>query len=102
MTQLVYLSALRNNFVEWDDGDYASENLHIRSLYTSFSKWVFLLLQRATGTPLHGYSTPLIMPFGICPPGHHLTSIILHALNTFLVVALMILIGITRKPLLLI
>jgi hypothetical protein len=58
MTLFVYLPALHNNFMEWDDGDYASVNLNIRSLDTSFSKWVFLFLQRATGTPCRDIPRP--------------------------------------------
>ena len=29
---LLYIPALRNNFVNWDDGIYIYENIHIRSL----------------------------------------------------------------------
>jgi hypothetical protein len=40
-TILVYLPALQNEFVEWDDDRYVYENLHIHSLDIRFFKWAF-------------------------------------------------------------
>ena len=91
MTLLVYLPALHNNFVEWDDGNYASENFHIRSMGAQFFKWAFSTFSTGNWHPLTWISHALdYAVWGLNPLGHHLTSIILHALNTFLVVVLVI------------
>jgi protein O-mannosyl-transferase len=91
ITLVVYLPALHNNFVEWDDSIYVSENPSIRSLGVPFFKWAFSNFSAANWHPLTWISHALdYAVWGLNPLGHHLTSIILHALNTFLVVALMI------------
>jgi tetratricopeptide (TPR) repeat protein len=88
---LVYLPALQNNFVEWDDGDYASANPHIRSLDVAFLKWAFLQFFASNWHPLTWVSHALdYAVWGLDPFGHHLTSIALHAINAFLVVFLVI------------
>ncbi|MEK7850912.1 MAG: hypothetical protein AAB275_03430, partial [Deltaproteobacteria bacterium] len=38
-TFIVYLPALQNGFVNWDDHLYASENQNIRSLDLRFLRW---------------------------------------------------------------
>ena len=91
MTFFVYFPALRNNFVEWDDTIYVSENPNIRSLGSSFFKWAFSNFSAANWHPLTWISHALdYAVWGLNPLGHHLTSIILHSLNTFLVVLLVI------------
>ena len=91
ITLVVYLPALHNNFVEWDDSIYVSENPSIRSLGVPFFKWAFSNFSAANWHPLTWISHALdYAVWGLNPLGHHLTSVILHALNTFLVVALMI------------
>jgi protein O-mannosyl-transferase len=91
LTLLVYLPALQNKFVEWDDGDYASANLHIRSLDVAFFKWAFLRFFASNWHPFTWISHAIDYAlWGLNPMGHHLTSIVLHALNTFLVVVLVI------------
>jgi hypothetical protein len=91
VTLFVYLPALHNNFVTWDDPIYVSENSSIRSLGGSFFTWAFSDFSSANWHPLTWISHALdYAVWGLNPLGHHLTSIILHALNTFLVVALLI------------
>jgi tetratricopeptide (TPR) repeat protein len=91
VTMLVYLPALHNNFVAWDDILYVTDNSHIRSLGGSFFLWAFSDFFAANWHPLTWISHALdYAVWGLNPLGHHLTSIILHALNTFLVVALLI------------
>ncbi len=91
VTLMVYLVALQNKFVEWDDGDYASVNPHIRSLDLAFFKWAFLHFFASNWHPLTWVSHALDYAlWGLNPLGHHLTSIILHALNTLMVVVLVI------------
>lgn len=42
VTFLVYLPALHDQFVDWDDDRYILENPHIRSLGTELFRWAFL------------------------------------------------------------
>lgn len=89
MTLMVYLTALQNDFVNWDDNIYVYENVHIRSLGPDFFKWAFFDFYAANWHPLTWMSHALDYAlWGMNPLGHHLTSIILHAINTFLVVLL--------------
>ncbi len=85
----VYLPALDGNFLSWDDLRYVTGNVNIRSLDYDFIKWVF------TGTVLGNWH-PLTMlshavDYAIYGPenpfGHHLTSVLIHAVNSALVFA---------------
>jgi tetratricopeptide (TPR) repeat protein len=91
ITVLVYLACLKNEFVNWDDDRYIVENPHIRFLDTSFLKWAFFDFYAYNWHPLTWISHALdYAMWGLNPLGHHLTNIILHAINTFLVVFLVI------------
>lgn len=91
LTVLLYLPALTNGFVELDDDIYVLENTHIRSFGPAMLRWAFLGTGNYTGNwhPLtwisHAADYAL---WGPDPFGHHLTSILLHGVNTFLVVLL--------------
>jgi Tfp pilus assembly protein PilF len=89
LTFLVYAPALDNNFVNWDDPDYVYENLYIRSLDVQFLTWIFSTFHMQNWHPLtwlsHGIDYAL---WGLNPMGHHLTSIVLHVLNTVIVILL--------------
>jgi len=90
MTLLIYLPALRDGFVNWDDDTYILENPYIRSFNLAFFKWSFLDFYAANWHPLTWMSHALDYAlWGLNPLGHHLTSIILHAVNTFLLVLLL-------------
>ena len=89
-TFLVYLTSLRNEFV-WDDFDYVSGNPYIRSLDSSFFRWAFLDFYASNWHPLTWISHAIDYAFwGLNPVGHHLTNNILHSINTFLVVLLVV------------
>ncbi len=89
ITFAVYLPALRNDFVNWDDGPYVFDNLHIRSLNVAFFKWAFSSFYAGNWHPLTWISHALdYAVWGLNPMGHHLTNIMLHSVNTFLVVLL--------------
>ncbi|NTW57713.1 MAG: tetratricopeptide repeat protein [Nitrospirae bacterium] len=91
ITFAVYLRALQNDFVILDDDAYVFENLHIRSLDLSFLRWAFLDFYASNWHPLTWISHAVDYAiWGLNPFGHHLTSIILHGINTLLVVLLMI------------
>ncbi len=89
VTFVMYLPALQNQFVHWDDGGYIFANPHIRSLDLAFLKWAFFDFYVSTWHPLTWVSHALdYAVWGTNPMGHHLTNIILHATNAFLVVFL--------------
>jgi Flp pilus assembly protein TadD len=89
ITFLVYLRALQNGFVILDDNAYVYENPHIRSLNLTFLRWAFFDFYASNWHPLTWISHALdYAVWGLNPPGHHLTNIILHAINTFAVVFL--------------
>ena len=89
LTFLVFLPALRNEFVRWDDHEYVYENLFIRSLNAKLIKSAFLTFKVSNWHPLTWISHAIDYSlWGLNPFGHHLTNIFLHALNTFLVTLL--------------
>ena len=90
LTFLVFLPALRNGFVNWDDNMYIYDNMFIRTLNPDMLVWAISDLTTASNWhPLTWISHALDYAlWGLDPLGHHLTNNILHALNTFLVVLL--------------
>ena len=89
ITFVVYLSALHHEFVEWDDAQYVVENYHIHSINIAFIKWAFTAFHAGNWHPLTWISHAIDYAiWGLNPLGHHLTSVILHAFNAFLVVVL--------------
>jgi tetratricopeptide (TPR) repeat protein len=90
-TFLVYLPALQNGFTDWDDNTYVLTNPHIRSFDIAFFKWAFFHFYDCNWHPLtwisHAFDYAI---WGLNPFGHHLVNIIFHAVNTFLVVILII------------
>lgn len=91
ITLAVYLPALRNGFVNWDDNAYVYDNIRIRSLDLSFFRWALTDIKIAYWQPVALISHALdYAVWGLNPLGHHLTSILFHAVNTSLVVLLII------------
>ena len=90
LTFLVFLPALQNQFLSWDDDEYVYENPFIRSLDTKLVKSAFLAFKAGNWHPLTWISHAIDYSlWGLNPVGHHLTNIFLHALNTFLVTLLL-------------
>jgi protein O-mannosyl-transferase len=88
MTLLLYLPALRNEFV-WDDMRYIVNNAHIRSLDVPMLKWAFFDFYAANWHPLTWISLAIdYAAWGLDPFGYHLENILLHGVNVFLVVVL--------------
>ena len=91
LTLIIYLAALQNDFVAWDDSIYIVVNPYIRSLNMGFFKWAFFSFYAGYWAPLTWISHALdYAVWGLNPLGHHLTGIILHAVNSFIVVLLII------------
>lgn len=86
ITFLMYAPALKNNFVNWDDDVYVYENSNIHSFNADTLWWMLTALHGGNWHPLTWLSHAADYAiWGRNPFGHHLTSIILHVLNTFLV-----------------
>ncbi len=91
ITLVVYLPALRNDFVSLDDYGYITDNMNIRSLKPEFFAWAFTNLSAGFWHPLTWISYAIdYSVWGLNPFGYHLTAILIHALNTFLVVRLIL------------
>ena len=87
LTFAIYLPALRNQFVNWDDDLYLLDNPCITHLGPEFWRWAFFTFYGSNWHPVTWISHALdYAVWGWNPLGHHLTSIILHAINTSLVV----------------
>jgi tetratricopeptide (TPR) repeat protein len=91
ITFIVYLPALNNDFLTWDDYLYVYENQGIRSIDFGFLKWTFTAVVAGNWHPLTMFTHALDYAlWGLDPWGHHLTSIIFHTFNTFLVFILVV------------
>jgi tetratricopeptide (TPR) repeat protein len=89
ITFTVFLPSLQNDFINWDDNDYVYENLFIRSLDAQLFKSAFGEFQVSNWHPLTWLSHACDYAiWGLNPLGHHLTNTILHALNSLIVVFL--------------
>lgn len=81
---LIYFPVLNNGFVAWDDDLYVYENNNIRTIDVNFIKSL-LTDEFNLWHPLTIISHAIDYAiWGLNPWGHHLTSLILHALNTAL------------------
>ncbi len=82
----VFLPALGNDFVSFDDPLYITDNPAITSLNLSFFRWAFTTFTAANWHPLTWISHAVDYAiWGLSPLGHHLTSVLLHGINSFLV-----------------
>jgi hypothetical protein len=90
LTFIVFLPALGNDFVNWDDPQFVYRNHHIMSFGYDFFRWSFTN-RETQWSPLRWISHAIDYKlWGVNPMGHHLSSIILHSLNTLLVVLLVV------------
>ena len=84
---LTYLRALTSDFITYDDQVYVTGNYHVqRGLTWEGVKWAFYTSTAANWHPLTWMSHMLDCTlFGLNAWGHHLTSLLLHVANTFMV-----------------
>jgi tetratricopeptide (TPR) repeat protein len=90
-TLVLYLPATRNSFVNFDDNEYIIDNAHINTgLSWAGIVWAFSFTGYASNWhPLTWISHALDCEmYGLNPAGHHLTSILLHVINSVLVLLL--------------
>lgn len=87
VTFWAFLPAVDNDFVRYDDLDYVMANHTVqRGLSWDGLVWAFSSTTAANWHPLTWLSHMMdCQLFALNPAGHHLTSILLHAVNTLLV-----------------
>ena len=84
---LTFLPTLHGDFIQFDDGDYVVRNAHVNTGLT-LKNIAWSLTGHDTGNwhPLTWCMHMLdCQIYGLKPAGHHLTNVLIHALNTVLV-----------------
>jgi len=85
VTFAVYTPVLGHGFLVLDDREYVTANTHIRSLGWQTIRWAFTSLDAANWHPLTWLSHALdYQLYALNPLGHHLSSVLIHAVNTAL------------------
>src|SRR5205085_1695002 len=95
LTWLVFGRTLHNGFINYDDGDYVTQNAQVKNGLTADGvAWAFTHLHAGNWHPLTWLSHMLdCQMFGLHPAGHHFTNVLLHstaAVLLFLVLLQMI------------
>ena len=90
-TLALYWPVTRHDFINYDDDLYVTANVHVQNGLTLENlKWAFSHVVLGNWHPVTVLSHMLdCRLFGLQPWGHHLTSLLLHALNTALVFLLL-------------
>jgi protein O-mannosyl-transferase len=86
ITMAVFWPVRQNAFVSLDDGPYVTENPHVLGGMTwANMAWALTTGRAGNWNPLTWWSHMLDCQFyGVNPVGHHTSSLLLHAANTFL------------------
>ena len=90
-TLAIYNQATHFSFLNFDDDRYVTQNPHVQAgLTVDTVKWALTSTSEANWHPLTWISHALDCQFfGLNPSGHHLISILLHALNAVLLFLLL-------------
>jgi len=85
-TFIVFSGTLQNDFINFDDNEYITENNNVRQGLTVESfRWAFSTSSASNWHPLTWLSHMADCElFGLNPAGHHFTNIFLHAVNAVL------------------
>jgi len=87
---LLYNPVNRHPFINYDDDRYIVQNTHIRSLSWETIRWAFTTTAEANWHPLTWISHALdYQLFHLNAGGHHLDSLMLHAVNVVLLFLLL-------------
>jgi tetratricopeptide (TPR) repeat protein len=91
ITLAVYWQTGSHEFINYDDTDYVTANLHVQAGLTRDSLiWAFTSFDAGNWHPVtwisHMHDCQL---FGLAPGGHHLTSLFLHLAGTLLLFILL-------------
>lgn len=101
ITFLVFLPALRNGFVYWDDDVNFLQNSNYRGLGWVQLRWMFTTFHLGPYQPLSWMTLGAdYVLWGMNPAGYHLTNMLLHALNgsLFYALSLRLLVASTSQP----
>jgi protein O-mannosyl-transferase len=87
----IYWQTLGHGFLRFDDHAYIVANPHVRGgLTASNAHWALTARQASNWHPLAWVSHMAdCSAYGLWPGGHHLTNVVLHAINALLVMAVM-------------
>lgn len=91
LTFAVYGQVKDHAFIDFDDYEYITENPHVRSGLTIDNiVWAFTSYHSNNWHPLTWISHMLdVQIFGLNPAGHHLVNVILHIINSLLLLFLL-------------
>ena len=79
---VTFLPALGHDFLVYDDDQYVTANPDVRGgLNAAGVRWAFISGHAANWHPLTWLSHMADVQLGLQPRGHHLTNLVLHALN---------------------
>ncbi len=92
VTLAVYWQVLDNDFVNYDDDDYVTENIRVHKGVTFDSlTWAFTSSHASNWHPLTWVSHMIdYQLYGLNPRGHHLTGLLFHVANTLLLLLVLI------------
>ena len=92
VTFAAFQGVLRNSFVNYDDAAYVAANTHVlKGLSPESIGWAFTTTECSNWHPVTWLSHMLdVSLFGLDPRMHHLTSLLLHALNAVLLFLLLL------------
>jgi protein O-mannosyl-transferase len=92
ITLFCYQGVRHNDFLSYDDTDYVLQNRHIQQGLTWQSMgWAFTSVDASNWHPLTWISHMADWKlFGKNPAGHHLTNVVLHAMNAVLLFLLLV------------
>ena len=90
-TLAVYWQVINHDFLNFDDGQYVTENAEVQSGLTLHGlQWAFTTTYTTNWHPLTWLSHMLDAElYGANPAGHHVTGLLLHLLNTILLFLLL-------------
>ena len=88
---VIYARCLSNDFVDYDDHQYITQNAHVQSgLNRAMLRWAFTTFEAGNWHPLTWISHAFdVQVFRMAPTGHHLDSMLLHTFNVVLLFLLL-------------
>jgi len=91
ITLLVYAPLRNYPFINYDDNLYVTQNIPVQTgLNWKSVQWAFTTIEASNYHPITWLSHELdVQLFGLNPAGHHLTSMVLHAINVVLLFLLL-------------
>ncbi len=92
VTLVIYLPVLHDGFVNYDDGDYVTNNHAVKSGLTwPGIKWAFTTFHAANWHPLTWLSHMADCElFGLNPAAHHFVNALIHSMNAALLFVLLL------------